>query len=129
VVVAIRSRDGALPPETLEALCQQLPLPLLVQLVNYAQTLNQTEAAQETREDTAAEKVATPTGATAPPSTNGDNGSEQGPRTESLPSINGDNGEPEPAPRAKRPSTNGKARHGPRLAGFDWLRELRRILP
>jgi hypothetical protein len=135
-------QQGALPPEALETLARQLPLPFLLQLVNHSQAVNQAETIREADDDRAAEQpssgskepepVAEPCGEqaapTPAPSTNRFHGSERSPATASAPSANGNNGGPQKAPQEKRRSTNGEKRPRPPRTGFDWLRDLRRLL-
>jgi hypothetical protein len=97
-------QQSALPPQALETMCDQLPLDFQVHLAHHAQADNAAAVAQAARDQE-------PTTATPPPS---------------EPSTNGVFGAAAAAASDKPPSTNGKIRRPPRLAGFDWLGELRR---
>jgi hypothetical protein len=102
-------QQGAVPPEALEAVCDQLPLDFQVQLARHAQADNVATAVRTARDHE-------PAAATAPPASG-------------APSTNGDFGTSPVAGCPKPPSTNGEMRRRsrpPRLAGFDWLGELRR---
>jgi hypothetical protein len=122
-------QQRALPPEALESLCDQLPLDFQVQLTRFSQAENATAAVQTARDDAHA---AAPTLQTPPPnvpSTDGDYGEPRGPAAVGPPSTDGDYGATVVAPRKKPPSPNGRIQRPPRplkLAGFDWLAELRR---
>jgi hypothetical protein len=109
----------ALPPQALETLCNQLPLDFQVQLTRFSQAENATVAVQTTLDNAAAPSPSAP-------STNGDYGEPRGLAAVEAPSPNGDYGACEVAPRKKAPSPNGKIQRPPKLAGFDWLGELRR---
>jgi hypothetical protein len=123
-------QQSALPSEALESLCGQLPLDFQVQLTRFSQADNATAAVQTTLDNAPA--AAAPPPQTPPPnvpSTDGDYGEPRGPAAVSGPSINGDYGASEVAQRKKAPSPNGKMQRPPKppkLAGFDWLAELRR---
>ena len=122
-------QQGALPTESLETLCGQLPLDMRVQLTRFTQADNARAAVQTTLNN--APIAATPPQTPPPsaPSTNGDNDEPRHKATISAPSTNGDNGASEVAKREKPPSTNGEFRRPPKppkLAGFDWLGDLRR---
>jgi hypothetical protein len=115
-------QHGAVPIETLETLCRQLPLDLQVQLTRFTQTENAAAAVQ-----TALDKE--PTVASPPPSapsTNDDYGEPHCPAAIGAPSTAGNNAGPEAAKRKKPPSPNGEIRRPPKLAGFNWLGDLRR---
>jgi hypothetical protein len=103
-------QQSAQPPEALETLCDQLPLDFQVRLTRHAQADNAATAVQTARDHE-------PAGTTAPKVLSG------------APSTNGDFGTSPVAERPQPPSTNGEIRRRsrpPRLAGFDWLGELRR---
>jgi len=116
-------QQSAQPPEALNALCDQLPLDLQVQLTHYSQADNATTAVQTALDS---KPAATPPSA---PSTNGDFVEPGGAAAVGAPSTTGDFGTSEVARRKKPPSTNGEIQRRsrpPKLAGFDWLGELRR---
>jgi hypothetical protein len=118
-------QQGALPPEALEAACNQLPLDFQVQLARYSQAEN-VQAALHTAHDH--QPAATPPPVKAP-SINGDNGDRHRPSAVAAPSTNGDVGAVPAAPPPKPPSTNGEIgprSRPPKLAGHGWLDELRR---
>jgi hypothetical protein len=106
------SQQGAQPPEALEALCDQLPLDLQVQLTRFSQGMNEVNSVQEAQGAATVDEHPPQAEIAAPPP--------------AAPSPNGENGELHAAPPPKPPSPNGKTKHRPKLAGFDWLRELRR---
>ena len=118
-------QQSALPPEALAALANQLPLPLLLQLLNGSQATNQRQATQEAQDAVAAEPLAECAAPKTAPSTNGVREAIEEMAPPAPPSINGDNGKPSAVPRPQRPSPNGKKERRPQLAGFDWLREQR----
>jgi hypothetical protein len=116
-------QQAAQAPAALEELCEQLPLDFQVQLTRHAQAGN---AAAVVR--VAQDKEPAPV---APPSTNGVIGEPCGPTTGEAPSTNGDFGTATAAACPQAPSTNGEMRRRsrpPKLAGFDWLAELRRAV-
>jgi hypothetical protein len=111
-------QQSAQPPEALEDLCDQLPLDFQVQMTRFSQAANEVNSVQAARDAVAVDEKPPPAEAPAPPPQ---------PRADSAaPSTDGCNGEPAITAPAKPPSTNGKTKHRPKLAGFDWLRELRR---
>ncbi len=115
-------QQSALPPEALETLCDQLPLDFQVQLTRFTQADNAAATVQTARDNA-------PTAATPPPSapsTNRDSGEPRGLAAVGAPSTTGDFGTSEVARRKKPPSTNGEIQRPPKLAGFDWLGDLRR---
>jgi hypothetical protein len=119
-------QQGALAPEALETVCDQLPLDLQVQLTRFTQAENAAVAVQTARDQEPAAATPPPTSPSSAPSTDGDDGAPCGPAAVGTPSTNGDFGTTEVAKCKKPPSTNGKTRRPPKLAGFDWLGELRR---
>jgi hypothetical protein len=117
-------QQSALPPEALETLCNQLPLDFQVQLTRFARAENVAAVAETARDNE-------PTVALPPsvPSPKDDFGEPCGPAAVGAPSTNRAERVSEAAPRQKPPSPNGRIQRPPRpptLAGFDWLRELRR---
>jgi hypothetical protein len=109
-------------PEALEAMCDQLPLDLQVQLTRHAQADNVAAAVQTTRDHHAS---------AATPSTDGVIGEPRGPAAVGAPSTNGDFRTATVAPCPPPPSTNGEMRcrsRPPKLARFDWSAELRRAV-
>src|SRR6516165_6319926 len=76
--------QSALPPEALEALCNQMPLDFQVQLTRFSQDLNQVQAARAVAEQT--------TEPSAARSTNGDDGAPRGNIATAAPSTTGDIG-------------------------------------
>jgi hypothetical protein len=122
-------QQGALPPEALETVCDQLPLDLQVQLTRFTQAENAAVAVRTARDNEPAAATPPQTSPPRAPSTDGDDGAPCGPAAVGAPSINGDYGASEVAKRKKPPSPNGEIQRRPRppkLAGFDWLGELRR---
>jgi hypothetical protein len=117
-------QHGTLPPEALESLCQQLPLPFLLQLLHFSQATNEAHTVQGTQDAVADDENAPQ---------HEEHATSVEPRAESAapaaaPSTIGENGGPQAPARPKQPSRNGDNRHRPKMAGFDWLRELRRAL-
>jgi hypothetical protein len=104
-------QQSAVPPEALEGLCDQLPLDLQVQLARHAQTENMAVAVETARDHAPAAVTPPPTPQPSTPSTDGDFGASALASDEKPPSPNGEN---------RRPS------RPPKLAGFNWLEELRR---
>ena len=118
-------QQSALPPEALETVCGQLPLDFQVQLTRFSQAENAAVAVQTARDN----EPATATPPPSAPSTNRDSGEPRGAAAVCAPSTNGDFGTSAVARRKTPPSTNGKIQRRsrpPKLAGFDWLGELRR---
>jgi hypothetical protein len=119
-------QHGATPPEALATLCDQLPLDLQVQLTRFTQASNATATVQTALDNKPAaappSKLRTPSA----PSTNGDYGEPRGPAAVEAPSTNDDYGATEVAKCKKPPSTNGKTKRPPKMAGFNWLGDLRR---
>src|SRR5579864_783991 len=95
-------QQGALPPEALETMCNQLPLDFQVRLTRHAQGLNEVHAVQHAQAPPAATK-----GIKEPcpsPSGNGANGEPHGPEGVEAPSTNDKNGQPRAAAHTAPPS-------------------------
>jgi hypothetical protein len=112
-------QQAALPPELTEALSGQLPLAFLVQLLRFSQAANAVDVVESGQD--ASENAPQPAEEPMCPEQ-----SVQSAAPPVAPSINGEVGEPQAADGHKRPSTNGEMKRRPKLAGFDWLRDLRR---
>jgi hypothetical protein len=112
-------------PEALTEMCDQLPLDFQVQLTRHAQAENVAAVVQTARDNQAAAIATSP----SEPSTNGDLSESPSPASVDAPSTDGAFGTSTVAEHQKAPSINGETRRRsrpPKLAGFDWLAELRR---
>jgi hypothetical protein len=114
-------QQGALPPEALETLSRQLPLPFLLQLLHFCQGVNEVNTVNKAQDASPVDDNPPQADVLAtPPQPRADSDAPA-----AAPSINGDNGASQGAARTKPPSTNGEKKHRPQLYRFDWLRELR----